>query len=79
MNSLESMKGIGPKTISLLNRLNIYTIEDMVNYYPYRFEILEKSNVRNSNQDDKVILDGIIESNPMIYFFNKKLMKDLLY
>ena len=28
MNSLESMKGIGPKTISLLNRLNIYTIED---------------------------------------------------
>ena len=56
MNSLESMKGIGPKTISLLNRLNIYTIEDMVNYYPYRFEILEKSNVRNSNQDDKVIL-----------------------
>jgi len=75
MNSLESMKGIGPKTISLLNRLNIYTIEDMVNYYPYRFEILEKSNVRNSNQDDKVILDGIIESNPMIYFFNKKLNK----
>lgn len=75
MNSLESIKGIGPKTISLLNRLNIYTIEDMVNYYPYRFEVLEKSNIRNSNQDDKVILDGIIESNPMIYFFNKKLNK----
>lgn len=75
MGSLDSIKGIGPKSIQLLNRLNIFTLEDMVSFYPYRFDVLEKSNLSICNQDDKVILDGMVESNPLIYFFSKKLNK----
>ena len=30
---LNIIKGIGDKTITLLNKLNIYTIDDLVNYY----------------------------------------------
>ncbi len=75
MNSLESIKGIGPKSIQLLNRLGVFTLEDMVSFYPYRFDVLEKSDLNVINQDDKVILDGIVGSNPNVFFFNKKLNK----
>ncbi len=75
MNNLDKIKGIGPKSIQLLNRLNINTLEDMVSFYPYRFDVLEKSNLSICHQDDKVILDGMIESNPLVYFFSKKMNK----
>lgn len=72
---LDSIKGIGPKTISLLNRLNINSLEDMVSYYPYRFDVIEKTNINESNQDDKVIIDGIVQNEPLVYFFSKKMNK----
>lgn len=43
MNELSIIKGIGPSTISKLNKLDITTIDDLVSYYPYRYEILKKS------------------------------------
>lgn len=75
MEKLDSIKGIGPKTVQILNRLNIYSVEDMVQYYPYRFEVWEKTNLRTANQDDKVILDGIIQNEPVVSYFNRKYNK----
>ena len=34
---LTKIKGIGPKTLSLLNKLNIEDIDDLIRYYPYRY------------------------------------------
>ena len=49
---LNIIKGIGDKTITLLNKLNIYTIDDLVNYYPFRYEILEKTDLNS----DRVVI-----------------------
>ena len=43
MTDLECLKGVGPKTYSLLNKLNIYTIEDLITHYPYRYEVLKNT------------------------------------
>ena len=51
---LNIIKGIGDKTITLLNKLNIYTIDDLVNYYPFRYEILDKT---DKNQDEELVED----------------------
>lgn len=75
MIQLENIKGIGPKTLPLLNRLNIYTLEDMVHFYPYRFDVIERSNLRDANEGDKVIVDGIVQKEPLVYFFSKKMNK----
>ena len=45
--NLEEIKGIGPKTIELLNKLNITTIEDLLSYYPYRYDYLIVTNLLN--------------------------------
>ena len=45
MPNLEFLKGVGPKTLGLLNKLNLYTIEDLVTHYPYRYEVLKRSDI----------------------------------
>ena len=36
-----NIKGLGPKTLEYLNKLNLYTIQDLIEYYPYRYNILK--------------------------------------
>lgn len=68
------MKGIGPKSIDLLNKLGIESTTDLVEYYPFRYNIIKRTDLNNL-QDDKVILDGIVEKSPQVFYFNKKLNK----
>lgn len=68
---LNIIKGIGDKTITLLNKLNIYTIDDLVNYYPFRYEILEKTDLNS----DRVVIDGVIETSPLFIRLRGKLDK----
>ena len=75
MEELELLNGVGPKTIKILNKLGINNKNDLLNYYPYRFEVIEKSKIELLNQDDKVIIDGIVERAPTVYFFSKKFNK----
>ena len=75
MASLKDIKGIGPKALELLSKLGIMTINDLLTYYPVRYEILKRSNLLEAQEDDKIILDGKVESIPMILRFNKGLNK----
>ena len=40
---LKDVKGIGQKSLSLLNKIGINTIEDLVTHYPFRYELLERN------------------------------------
>ena len=72
---LKMIKGIGPKLEGLLNKLGIMDIFDLVTYYPVRYDILKKSDLDNSLEDEKVIVDGKVDSIPIILRFNKGLNK----
>lgn len=72
---LDSIKGIGPKTIKLLNKLGINDIESLVTYYPYRYDILKRSNINELEDNDKIIMDGIVENIPSIFHFNRRMDK----
>ena len=39
--NLELLPKAGPKTINILNRININTVEDLLTYYPYRYNIIK--------------------------------------
>ncbi len=71
MMDLEFLKGVGPKTLSLLNKLNLYTIDDLIEYYPYRYEVLKRTTL----ESDKVIIDGIVETNAVLYRFKGNMNK----
>ena len=67
MKQLNDIKGIGPKTIELLNKLNINNISDLLDYYPYRYEILKQTSLNEEN----IVVSGMIETIPTISYFKK--------
>ena len=75
MLELENIEGIGPKTKELLNKIKIYDGNDLVYYYPYRYDIIKRSDISNLNDGDKIIIDGVIEGQPTVIFISKSLKK----
>ena len=72
---LKLIKGIGPKSEILLNKLGIMDVSDLITYYPMRYDILKNSNIDEVSSDDKAIVSGKVESMPMVLRFNKNLNK----
>lgn len=66
---LENLKGIGIKSVKLLNNLGIYSMDDLVRNYPYRFDILTKRNINDERFFDNMVVEGIVESSPVLNFF----------
>jgi len=69
---LEEVARIGPKTASLFKKLNVTTVEELVKFYQYKYQILKRSDIKLLEQGTKVIIDGIIEGQPMLLYFNNK-------
>lgn len=75
MTELKDVKGIGPKSLSLLNKININTIEDLVTHYPFRYDILERNSLSEVEDGGKIIIDGKVESIPILMRFKAGLNK----
>ena len=69
---LSEVKGIGPKTEKVFINNNILTAENLVEYYPYTFNEYKYSNLV---EDEKITVLAVVESNPIINFFNRKLSR----
>lgn len=66
MISVEKVKGVGSRTSMLLKKLNINTVDNLVTHYPYRYEFIKRSNLKEKCEDDKVIIDGKVEMIPIL-------------
>ena len=75
MKYLEEIEGVGPKTKDLLNKLNINDIDDLINYYPRKYNIIKRSEMTNLTNGSKVIIDGLVESRPTVINISMKLKK----
>lgn len=65
---LSEIKSVGPKTISILNKMGIYDDNDLREYYPYRYDIIKRTDLYS----EKVIIDGVVETIPQVSFFGKR-------
>ncbi len=72
---LSDIKGIGPKTELLLNKVGIYDLDDLVTHYPFRYEVLKRTDISNVSDDEKVIIDGKVENVPILVRFKAGLNK----
>ena len=71
--TLENLPGIGIKSAKLLNNLGIYSVDDLIRNYPYRFDVLAKRNIDDAKFYDDFVSDGIVESNPVVTFFRGRM------
>ena len=75
MASLKDVKGIGPKSLMLLNKININDVEDLVTHYPFRYDVLKRDDLTKVADGERIIIDGKIESVPILMRFKAGLNK----
>lgn len=75
MGNLSLVKGIGPKSELLLNKLGIYTIDDLVTHYPFRYDELKRCSLSEVEDGEHIVIDGKIESIPVLLRFKGGLNK----
>lgn len=72
---LHDIVGIGESTKKNLQKLGITTIEDLLSFYPFRYDIMKRSDLLHTEKEDKVIIDGVVQGLANVYYINKKLNK----
>ena len=66
---IKDLHQVGEKTSKILNKLGIFTDDDLINYYPYRYNVYNFSNELIDNST--LIINVIIESNPIVSYIKK--------
>lgn len=66
---IKNLHHVGEKTSKILNKLGIFTDDDLINYYPYRYNVYNFSNELTDNST--LIINVIIESNPIVSYIKK--------
>lgn len=70
--SVKNVKGIGEKFAEDLNLMNVYTIEDLLHYLPYKYDVLEVLPLSELIHEDKVTIVGRILYEPSLTFYGRK-------
>lgn len=73
MNDLENLKGLGKKTITELKNLEIYSINDLIEHYPYKYNLLKLNNIDEIEDGENIIIEGIVASPPLLRRINPRL------
>ena len=62
-DDVKFVKGVGPNRVKLLNKLNIYNLEDLITYYPRDYEDRSKPKKISETQDgEEVLIEAIVTS-----------------
>ncbi|EHL95831.1 ATP-dependent DNA helicase RecG [Lentilactobacillus parafarraginis F0439] len=71
-DSVGVLKGVGQKRLVGLNKLGINTINDLLTYYPRRYDDLSIKDLATAADGQKVTVKGIIIAEPTVMFFGRK-------
>lgn len=70
--SVSIIKGIGENRKNQLESLGIYTVEDLLLYFPYRYEDLRIKDLSEIKNEERVTVKGEIYGTPLLHYFSKK-------
>lgn len=69
--NIKELKGIGQKTEEMFNRFSIYTVEDLVEFFPRDYDVYEEPVFINSLQEltdkKKVSIEGVVVKRAEMY------------
>lgn len=71
--SLSSIKGVGGKTFELFNKIGLFTVDDILNYYPRTYDKYERiTSTKDSLANSRNAVFATVKSNPKLTRFSGK-------
>lgn len=70
--SVKAIKGIGEETSEALAQLNIFTIKDLLEHFPFRYEDYRLRDLTQVKHGDKLTVEGKIQSEPTVMYSGKR-------
>lgn len=70
--NVSSLPKVGPKRAMALSTLGITTIEDLLTYYPFRYDDLQERALAEIDDQAKVLLKGIVVSPAVVSHYGYK-------
>jgi ATP-dependent DNA helicase RecG len=68
---VDILPSVGEKSKQDLAELGIYTINDLLSYFPYRYEDFHLSDLTEAKHEEKVTIQGRIVTQPSVRWFGK--------
>ncbi len=72
--SVQYIKGVGPNRVKLFNLLGVYTVEDLINYYPRAYEDRTKIKKIEELQDgEEALIEAVTVSGVSVFKLRKNM------
>mgnify|MGYP000853622383 FL=1 len=69
---LSVLPGIGPKSAEKYKNLGIETVEDLLLYFPFRYEDFKSKNVLDLEDGEKAVVSGIVATPANVQYYGYK-------
>ncbi|MDF1506624.1 ATP-dependent DNA helicase RecG [Robertmurraya sp. DFI.2.37] len=70
--SVTAIKGIGDETAAALAEMNIYSIEDLLEHFPFRYEDYRLKDLTEVKHEERLTLEGKVQSEPSLVYYGRK-------
>ncbi|MDQ0230572.1 ATP-dependent DNA helicase RecG [Metabacillus malikii] len=72
LQPITNLKGVGDETEQLFNEIGIQTIEDLLEYFPYRYDDNSLKDLADVNHEERVTVEGKVHSEPLLTYYGRK-------
>ncbi|WP_369350686.1 ATP-dependent DNA helicase RecG [Streptococcus hillyeri] len=69
---IATLKGFGPKSAEKFQKLGLYTIEDLLLYYPFRYEDFKSKSVFELLDGEKAVITGTVVTPANVQYYGFK-------
>ncbi|MFZ7946632.1 ATP-dependent DNA helicase RecG [Neobacillus sp. 19] len=73
--SVTALKGIGDETAEAFAEMKIFTIQDLLEYFPYRYEDYSLKDLTQVQHEEKVTVEGKVHSEPSLTYYGRRKSK----
>ncbi|MFP3124109.1 ATP-dependent DNA helicase RecG [Ectobacillus funiculus] len=67
-----ALKGIGEETAVILHEMGLFTVEDLLEHFPYRYEDYAMRDLAEVKHEERVTVEGKVHSFPVLQYYGKK-------
>ena len=71
-DSVQEIKGVGEKFAEQLAVMNIHTVDDLLHYFPYRYNFHEIKPLSELIHEDNVTIEGVVLHEPTVNFYGRR-------